>query len=60
VAKRLELLRELLPAAVRVALLVNPDNVTLSAPPAQRSTMRDLGAAAIETVAMHVEGARPA
>jgi ABC-type uncharacterized transport system substrate-binding protein len=39
-AKRLELLRELVPAAVRVAVLVNPANV------ANTDTMRDLEAAA--------------
>src|SRR5262249_8028835 len=35
--KRLELLRELVPRAVRVAVLVNPDNVTIT-----ESTLRDL------------------
>jgi putative ABC transport system substrate-binding protein len=39
-AKRLELLRELVPAAVRVAVLVNPANV------ANTDTMRDVEAAA--------------
>jgi putative ABC transport system substrate-binding protein len=42
VAKRLELLRELVPAAVRVALLVNPANVT-----ATEASVRDLEAAAL-------------
>jgi putative tryptophan/tyrosine transport system substrate-binding protein len=41
VAKRLELLRELVPGAVRVAVLVNPANVTIEA-----STLRDVGVAA--------------
>ena len=40
-AKRLELLRELLPAATRVAVLVNPTN-----PAAVESTLRDAEAAA--------------
>jgi putative tryptophan/tyrosine transport system substrate-binding protein len=40
-AKRLELLRELLPAAVRVAVLVNPANATST-----ESTLRDVAAAA--------------
>jgi putative ABC transport system substrate-binding protein len=39
-AKRLELLRELVPAAVRVAVLVNPANI------ANTDTMRDVEAAA--------------
>jgi ABC-type uncharacterized transport system substrate-binding protein len=39
--KRLDLLRELLPRAVRVAVLVNPANASLTA-----STLRDLEAAA--------------
>jgi putative ABC transport system substrate-binding protein len=41
VAKRLELLRELVPGAARVAVLVNPANVTTAA-----STLRDVQAAA--------------
>lgn len=41
IAKRLELLRELVPGAVRVAVLVNPANVTSSS-----STLRDVDAAA--------------
>ena len=41
VAKRLELLRELVPNAARVAVLVNPANVTNEA-----STLRDVGVAA--------------
>jgi putative ABC transport system substrate-binding protein len=41
VAKRLELLRELMPAATRVAVLVNPTNAT-----ATEFTLRDIGAAA--------------
>jgi putative ABC transport system substrate-binding protein len=41
VAKRLELLRELVPAAVRVAVLVNPTNATTT-----ESTLRDVTAAA--------------
>ena len=40
-AKRLELLREVVPAAARVAVLVNPDNVANT-----EATMRDVGAAA--------------
>jgi putative ABC transport system substrate-binding protein len=40
-AKRLELLRELLPAATRVAVLVNPSDAT-----AMESTLRDLETAA--------------
>jgi putative ABC transport system substrate-binding protein len=40
-AKRLELLRELVPAAVRIAVLVNPTNA-----PATESTLRDAEAAA--------------
>jgi len=40
-AKRLELLRELMPAAMRVAVLVNPDNATNI-----ESTLRDLEPAA--------------
>jgi putative tryptophan/tyrosine transport system substrate-binding protein len=40
-AKRLELLRELVPAATRVAVLVNPDNATII-----ESTLRDLEPAA--------------
>ena len=40
-AKRLELLRELVPAAVRVAVLVNPSNATTT-----ESTLRDVEAAA--------------
>jgi putative tryptophan/tyrosine transport system substrate-binding protein len=40
-AKRLELLRELVPAAVRVAVLVNPANATTA-----ESTLRDVAAAA--------------
>ena len=41
VAKRLEILRELVPGATRVAVLVNPANVTTTA-----STLRDVEAAA--------------
>jgi putative tryptophan/tyrosine transport system substrate-binding protein len=41
VAKRLELLRELVPGAARVAVLVNPANVTIEA-----STLRDVEVAA--------------
>src|SRR5262249_31716252 len=41
VAKRLELLRELVPGAARVAVLVNPTNVTTAA-----STLRDVEVAA--------------
>jgi ABC-type uncharacterized transport system substrate-binding protein len=40
-AKRLELLRELIPAATRVAVLVNPSNVSST-----ESTLRDIGPAA--------------
>jgi ABC-type uncharacterized transport system substrate-binding protein len=40
-AKQLELLRELVPAATRVAVLVNPANVTMA-----QSTLRDVEAAA--------------
>ena len=40
-AKRLELLRELVPGATRVAVLVNPANAT-----ATESTLRDVEAAA--------------
>ena len=40
-AKRLELLRELVPAAVRVAVLVNPDNAEITEP-----TLRDVEATA--------------
>jgi putative ABC transport system substrate-binding protein len=40
-AKRLELLRELVPQAARVAVLVNPDDVTITEP-----TLRDAEAAA--------------
>jgi hypothetical protein len=39
-AKRLELLRELIPGAVRVAVLVNPSNVA-----AEESTVKDVNAA---------------
>jgi putative tryptophan/tyrosine transport system substrate-binding protein len=41
VAKRLELLRELVPGAARVAVLVNPANATIT-----ESTVRDIEAAA--------------
>jgi putative ABC transport system substrate-binding protein len=41
VAKRLELLRELVPTATRVAVLVNPANATST-----ETTLRDVGAAA--------------
>src|SRR2546430_1268965 len=41
VAKRLELLRELIPAVTRVAVLVNPGDAATA-----EATMRDLGAAA--------------
>jgi putative ABC transport system substrate-binding protein len=41
VAKRLELLRELVPAATRVAVLVNPANAAV-----KETTLRDLGPAA--------------
>ncbi len=41
VAKRLELLRELLPAAIRVAVLVNPANTTST-----ETTLRDVETAA--------------
>ena len=41
VAKRLELLRELVPAAARVAVLVNPSNATNT-----ETTLRDVAAAA--------------
>src|SRR5262249_41995086 len=41
VAKRLELLRELVPGAARVAVLVNPANITTTA-----STLREVEAAA--------------
>ena len=40
-AKRLELLRELVPAATRVAVLINPENVAIA-----ETTMRDVDAAA--------------
>jgi putative tryptophan/tyrosine transport system substrate-binding protein len=40
-AKRLELLRELVPGAIRIAVLVDPTNA-----PGTDSTLRDLGAAA--------------
>jgi ABC-type uncharacterized transport system substrate-binding protein len=40
-AKRLELLRELVPQAARIAVLVNPDDVTITEP-----TLRDAEAAA--------------
>ena len=40
VAKRLELLREMVPAATRVAVLVNPSNAS------SESTVRDMEAAA--------------
>jgi ABC-type uncharacterized transport system substrate-binding protein len=40
-AKRLELLRELVPGAIRIAVLVDPTNV-----PGTDSTLRDVGAAA--------------
>jgi putative ABC transport system substrate-binding protein len=40
-SKRLELLRELVPAAIRIAVLVNPTNA-----PATESTLRDVEAAA--------------
>jgi putative tryptophan/tyrosine transport system substrate-binding protein len=40
-AKRLELLRELVPAATRVAVLINPANPTTT-----ETTLRDLEAAA--------------
>ena len=40
-AKRLELLRELVPAATRVAVLVNPANATTT-----ETTLRDVAAAA--------------
>jgi ABC-type uncharacterized transport system substrate-binding protein len=41
VAKRLELLRELVPAATRITVLVNPANATST-----ESTLRDVAAAA--------------
>jgi putative ABC transport system substrate-binding protein len=41
VAKRLELLRELVPAATRVAVLVNPANAAIT-----ETTLRDIGPAA--------------
>jgi hypothetical protein len=44
VAKRLELLRELVPSAARVAVLVNPANATTT-----ESTLRDVAAAARAT-----------
>ena len=49
VAKRLELLRELVPGATRVALLVNPTNVTNT-----ESTLRDVEAAA-RTIGLKVQ-----
>jgi putative ABC transport system substrate-binding protein len=49
VAKRLELLRELVPGATRVAVLVNPTNAT-----ATESTLRDVEAAA-STVGLQVQ-----
>jgi len=49
VAKRLELLRELVPGATRVALLVNPTNVTTT-----ESTLRDVEAAA-RTIGLKVQ-----
>ena len=48
-AKRLELLRELVPAATRVAVLVNPANATASKP-----TLRD-----VEAAAAHIGTANP-
>jgi len=48
-AKRLDLLRELLPRAVRVAVLVNPADVTNTA-----STLRDVEAAA-RTIGLQVQ-----
>jgi putative ABC transport system substrate-binding protein len=49
VAKRLELLRELVPGAVRVAVLVNPANVLQT-----ESTLRDVEPAA-RTIGLHVQ-----
>jgi putative tryptophan/tyrosine transport system substrate-binding protein len=48
VAKRLDLLRELVPAAVRVAVLVNPTN-----PATAESTVRDVEAAA-RAMGLHI------
>jgi putative tryptophan/tyrosine transport system substrate-binding protein len=48
-AKRLELLRELIPAATRVAVLVNPAEATLT-----ESTLRDVEAAA-RVIGLHIQ-----
>ena len=53
-AKQLELLRELVPAATRVAVLVNPANVTMA-----QSTLRDVEAAA-RTWGCKSKSSRPA
>jgi ABC-type uncharacterized transport system substrate-binding protein len=50
VAKRLELLRELVPGATRVALLVNPTNATVT-----ESILRDMKAAAARSVGLQVQ-----
>ena len=52
-AKRLELLRELVPGATRVAVLVNPAN------PATETTLRDVEPAA-RAVGLHSRSSRPA
>jgi putative tryptophan/tyrosine transport system substrate-binding protein len=48
-AKRLELLRELVPGAVRVAVLLNPSEATIAA-----ANLRDVGAAA-RTMGLQIE-----
>jgi putative ABC transport system substrate-binding protein len=49
-AKRLELLRELVPAAVRVAVLVNPSQATST-----ETTLRDVEAAARAVVGLQIQ-----
>src|SRR2546421_12647 len=52
VAKRLELLRELVPAATRVAVLVNPVNAAIT-----ETTLRDVDAAA-RTLGLQIQVVR--
>jgi putative tryptophan/tyrosine transport system substrate-binding protein len=52
-AKRLELLRELVPAATRVAVLVNPANAETTV-----STLRDVEAA-VRTMRLQIEAYNP-
>src|SRR5205823_9632602 len=48
-AKRLELLRELVPAATRVGVLINPDNATST-----ESTLKDVTTAA-KTIGLQIQ-----